>query len=52
MIILLSSASVYGSSKNLINEKSKLKTNSNYSKFCKIAENISFEKKITEKLSS
>ena len=42
-IILLSSASVYGSSKNLINEKSKLKTNSNYSKFCKIAENISLE---------
>lgn len=44
-IILLSSVSVYGSSKKLLNEKSNIKINSEYSKFCKISENICLKRK-------
>ena len=44
-IVLLSSVSVYGSSKKVLNEKSNIKVNSEYGKFCKISEKICLKSK-------
>ena len=46
-IILLSSASIYGSSNKIVNERSKIKLKSRYAEFCQISEKICIDKKIT-----